>query len=287
VKSKSWPERFPCDYIVSFLAIDSNSPSGLSWYVRPNIWVKQGQPVGHKTPGGWFVQLEGASFKCDHIILMLSGRFPDPKEIVLHLNGDKYDNSLDNLAWTTRTSRLFRETVATSSRNGSLAHEKEAKNLDIIRSQVVVNEESPTGLSWRNPGTGRHASLVAGGIGPGGGYAVHVDGEMYSCARLVLALSGQRPQEGQIVMHLDGNSLNNRLSNLQWTTRPELSRHLRQTTNRKFKGVKLVDGEFYAYHKDAKQPSKDKFLGVFGTPEEARDAIVRHQMTPTELEMPC
>jgi hypothetical protein len=115
---------------------------------------------------------------------------------------------------------------------------------------------------------------------------VHVDGEIYSCARLVLALSGQRSKKGQLAMHIDGDPCNNRLSNLKWATRPELSRHLRQTTNRKFKGVKLVDGEFYAYHKDWKRPNRNKCLGVFSTPEEALDAIVRYQATLPELSVP-
>lgn len=64
-----------------------------------------------------------------------------------------------------------------------------------------------------------------------GGYhrtTLHIEGKskIYSTHRLVIDSFGpQYPGEGYEVNHLDGNKLNNHISNLQWATRSENISH--------------------------------------------------------------
>jgi hypothetical protein len=274
-----WPSKYPVDYIKGFLGVDPKSPSGLCWRVRPNLWVKQFQQAGYKTSQGWVIQIEKRVLKCDHIILLLSGHLPEPKQVVLHLNADKYDNRLENLVWASRSSELFKKQLSDGINKGMRSYEKEIKNLGTLMSRLRVDPTSPTGLSWLSRGIGQSSDGVAGGKGPNGLYYVTVDKETYSCARLVLILSGFEPKPKQVALHIDADPLNNKLSNLKWATRSEMSSRNGQMTNRKFKNVRLINGEFHGYYTPPKKGARGVFVGKYDTPEQAQEAVARYQRT--------
>ena len=106
-----------------------------------------------------------------------------------------------------------------------------------------------------------------------GYYCVKLNRKMFYLHRLLAQAFIPNPEKKRIVDHIDGNPLNNSLSNLRWATDLESSRNRKTFSNNSsgFKGVSFhkATGKWRAY---IKVDGKLKHLGLFHTKEEAAAA---------------
>lgn len=281
VTKTNWPERYPVAYILSYLQVDPASPSGLSWRNSPNHWIEKGGTAGSRSQAGWIITLLGGSFKCDHVVLMLSGSFPRKGQFVRHLNGNKFDNSVSNLQWTSHSNKLYRASLANGVSKSEASCQRELDNEAVIREWIELDDSSPTGLRWKKSKRRVRAGTQAGTISSKGVYKVVLESISYSAPRLVLLLSGHPPEPGKVVDHINGDQNDNRASNLRWITREELGKKNGSMTNPRYRHVYWIDGKFVARYKIQTSSSKRPevvFVGEFDNPQEARDAVVKHRL---------
>jgi len=103
-----------------------------------------------------------------------------------------------------------------------------------------------------------------------GYYRVKLAGKLYKLHRLLAETFIPNPEGKPFVDHIDGDKLNNSLSNLRWCTHAENQRNRGKPVNNTsgFKGVYFnkVHGKYYAR---IRVNGKLKHLGCFRTPEEA------------------
>lgn len=103
-----------------------------------------------------------------------------------------------------------------------------------------------------------------------GYYHVTLNGKPYLLHRLLAQAFIPNPEGKPEVDHIDGDKLNNDLSNLRWATRSENQRNRGKQSNNtsEFKGVSFHkrSGKWQAY---IKVDGKRKHLGLFHTKEEA------------------
>jgi hypothetical protein len=81
-------------------------------------------------------------------------------------------------------------------------------------------------------------------------------------------------QKGEIVDHIDGNTLNNRRSNLRIATHAQNIQNgkLRSTNKSGYKGVRFSHGKWVS---EIKVNRQSHYLGRFDSPEEAYDAYCK------------
>lgn len=117
-----------------------------------------------------------------------------------------------------------------------------------INELYVYDETSPTCLRWavdiysgrwknfKNVGIGD----VAGGINNSGYYQVRKDGKLHLVHRVIWEMHYGPIEQGKFVDHVDGDSLNNKLSNLRIVSREGNARNtkLKQTNTSGFAGVR-------------------------------------------------
>ena len=106
--------------------------------------------------------------------------------------------------------------------------------------------------------------------GNGGYYHVRLNGKSYLLHRLLAQAFIPNPENKPEVDHIDGNKLNNCLSNLRWCTHAENSRNRKKRSDNTsdHKGVSF-DKATGKWKAQIKVDGKNKYLGLFHTKEEA------------------
>ena len=146
--------------------------------------------------------------------------------------------------------------------------------------------DSETGnLLWTTPSLrGRRTRELVGAPTGNGylGFCGHFDRKpfMYLNHRVVWFLNyGSVPE---MLDHIDGDKLNNRVENLRPATSALNSRNRSGYGSCKFKGVSIEHGK---YRCKVNKGGKQQHLGVFETPEEAArayDKFIEEELSPLE-----
>jgi len=106
-----------------------------------------------------------------------------------------------------------------------------------------------------------------------GYYRVYLNGKLYLLHRLLAQAFIPNPEGKPFVDHIDGNPLNNALSNLRWATATENQRNSkkRKDNTSDFRGVSFhkASGKWQA---QIYVNGKNNHLGLYDTPEEAAAA---------------
>lgn len=177
-----------------------------------------------------------------------------PAHEVLHLNGDRLDDRPENLALN--------------------KHSRELPPLTPERLREILYYEETTGLFLpRKSRKGRKPKgLRIGWRKPGGYIMITIDGSAYRAHRLAwLYIHGEWPS--MHLDHIDGDTSNNRISNLRLASVAEnMANAKRPRTNTSgYKGV--------SWHRGAKKwtarmkaNGTSHYLGLFATAEEAHAA---------------
>jgi len=105
---------------------------------------------------------------------------------------------------------------------------------------------------------------------------VKVDGHVFTMHRLIWMWWYGEDPGAYLVDHIDQNSLNNRLDNLRLATRELNRRNSKLNRNRISCPYRNVYRNGRKWMARVTIQGKLKSLGTFETPEEARDAVTRH-----------
>lgn len=143
------------------------------------------------------------------------------------------------------------------------------------RASELLRLDPETGALWWRTGTDVRARGEAGYINPRGYRIVMIDGKNHRAHRLVwLLLNGKLPEND--IDHVNGVRSDNRPSNLREATRSqnnENQRRPRGNSRSPYLGV--------TWHAQSKRWAarittcgRLKHLGLFATPEQARDAYI-------------
>jgi hypothetical protein len=125
-------------------------------------------------------------------------------------------------------------------------------------------------LFWRVNRGRVHAGDEAGTIGQIGKMYVQVDKKKYLVHRVIWMLHNDDCPE--FIDHIDGNPLNNRIDNLRPATKSQnaMNRKMHRNNASGFKGVYQIPSKKFAA--SICISGKNKYLGVFETPELAQNA---------------
>ena len=137
-------------------------------------------------------------------------------------------------------------------------------------------------LFWKQTGKGRTGKLnikeenIAGSIHKSGYMHVCVDGVHYRLHRVMwLLYYGEFPKG--VIDHIDGNKLNNKISNLRDVSIKENNLNMRRSrvdSTTGFLGVCVKRKRFCAR---IRHEGKKLYLGTFDTPEEAHKVYLEHK----------
>ena len=132
---------------------------------------------------------------------------------------------------------------------------------DFIFTHLVVDESSPSGIRWRShPTRPSRAGREAGGLEPNGYYRVQIMGKRVSAHRIVWLLATKEDCYPLTINHLDWDTTNNRLENLEPASDSRQSFHRRVESTKKYSQLKFV-----TYCKKA-----DRWISRFQHPTELR-----------------
>lgn len=145
------------------------------------------------------------------------------------------------------------------------------------RVQELFTYDSETGLfCWKN-NSGRYgrikAGTPAGCVCTGGYMQVRVDGNLRMLHRLAWIYSNG-PVTTEMVDHIDGNRLNNRLSNLRQATRSMNAQNIRRANSLSKHGVLGISPGHKGWKASVSVNNKQRYLGVFPTQELAHAAYL-------------
>lgn len=194
--------------------------------------------------------IDSVRFLCHRLAwLYVKGEFP--KRWVVHLNGNRDDNRIENLALKPLT------------KTGALTQ---------ARLKEVLDYDAETGVFTWKVGTARGLVGSVAGVPANGGYRyIGVDGRKYLGHRLAwLYVHGRWAKEH--VDHINGDPSDNRFCNLREASAVQNAHNTRNRQNKSgFKGVRQRGNRFLA---SIIADSRIYQLGSFGTAEEAHAAYV-------------
>ncbi len=120
----------------------------------------------------------------------------------------------------------------------------------------------------------KHAGDIAGRLNERGYYVIPIDGEKFQAHRLAwVYVTGQQPTG--IVDHGNGETADNRWSNLRLATPTQNRANSAANNSTGLKGVKRHHNKFLAY---AGPFGTNRYLGSFDTAEEAHQAYQRRAL---------
>jgi len=141
-------------------------------------------------------------------------------------------------------------------------------------------------LKWKIQRRGRaRKGSKAGTVHPKGYIRISVDNIDYLAHRIIWILVNGNIPENSVVDHINGIPSDNRLSNLRLTTAQGNVHN--QVDAHKGNASKLIGASFNKptgkWLSRIKLNGKDKYIGLFETPEEAHEAYMKHKklMHPT------
>lgn len=123
-----------------------------------------------------------------------------------------------------------------------------------------------------NAWNARYANTPAGCINSHGYLAVGICYKRYSVHRVIWKLHHKK-EPPEIIDHIDGNSLNNHISNLRGASRAENASNSKVNTRNKL-GVKGVESHRRKFRARIFGGGVSRHLGLFGTVEEAHQAYI-------------
>lgn len=180
-------------------------------------------------------------------------KHPDDRTRIRHIDGNRANNRLSNLAATS-----FEEARADSF----------GLTLTYSRAHEVFDYEPLTGnLRWKVQLNARAPKGSIAGTPHNHGYRqLKVDGLVYLAHRVVwLMTTGEFPEEGMCIDHINGVRDDNRISNLRVVS------YMENSHNTKAKGTYRAGNK---YGSQISVNYKELRLGLFDTEEEARQAYL-------------
>jgi hypothetical protein len=142
------------------------------------------------------------------------------------------------------------------------------------RLREILYYDGETGqFRWR-PGSGKRAGRIAGSLAKSEVWLIHFGGRSYKAHQLAwLYITGEWGRPG--IDHRDGDTTNNRWSNLRRATSTENAANRRRPRNNTsgFKGV-YFDRKRRTWGARIRKGGQSYFLGRFATPHEAHAAYV-------------
>ncbi len=147
-------------------------------------------------------------------------------------------------------------------------------DLTAERVRELLDYDPETGvLTWRVSSRGRRAGAVAGTVKPGE-IQVNVEGRLYRAHRLIwLHVHGRWPE--QHIDHIDGNPHNNAIGNLRDVSCSVNLQNKRRGQGRTSDLLGVHRHRTGRWGAQIKLGGTHRWLGLFGTPEEAHAAYVK------------
>lgn len=98
-------------------------------------------------------------------------------------------------------------------------------SLDDLFDRFYVDSTSPTGLRWARQVNSRALKDQPAGSLTGRYYSVYIQGQKFSCHRVITAMRTGVDRLDMEVDHVDRNRLNNHPFNLRWASRSQQMRN--------------------------------------------------------------
>ena len=145
-----------------------------------------------------------------------------------------------------------------------------------IGDYIAYSEESKTGLVWKKPRPPVRVGQEAGGISNCGYFTVGFNRKRYRANRVIYFLCKRIDPEEKHVDHIDGNKLNNKISNLRLATNKQNLDNRKKSIN----NTSGVTGLYWHKRRNKYAPSilcngKLLDLGYFNKPDRDKAIAVR------------
>ena len=109
----------PLERLHEVLILDSSSPSGLRWKVAKGRRVKTGSVAGTlRGDGYWYIKIDKKLFLAHRIVYFMHHGVDPGENQVDHKNGDKSDNSINNLRLVDRSINMRNTRLRTNNSLG-------------------------------------------------------------------------------------------------------------------------------------------------------------------------